>query len=85
MLRVLIGGVFCIAILGCAKPSAPSRELPDFSLTGVTIDGTSPFDRGTLRGRAWIASFVYTRCSGPCPVLTSNTVSRTSLMVFTTS
>ncbi len=25
-----------------------------------------------LRGRVWIADFVFTRCSGPCPVMSAN-------------
>ena len=49
----------------------PQLALPDFTLTAVTIDGTSPFDRSALRGRAWIADFVYTRCTGPCPMLSA--------------
>lgn len=55
----------------CSPAVAPKKTLPDFSLTAVTIDGTSPFDAKTLRGRAWIADFVYTRCAGPCPMLTA--------------
>ena len=48
------------------------RALPDFSLTAVTIDGTSPLDLRALRGRVWIVDFVYTSCAGPCPMLTAN-------------
>lgn len=25
-----------------------------------------------LRGKTWVADFIFTRCAGPCPVLTSN-------------
>ena len=66
--------VFYIAILiasGCAKAPPPLRELPDFALTAVTVDGVSPLDSRALRGRVWIADFVYTSCAGPCPMLTS--------------
>ena len=56
---------------GCGK-APPLRSLPDFSLTAVTVDGTSPLDLRALRGRIWIADFVYTRCGGPCPMLTAN-------------
>ncbi len=59
-------------ISGCARVPAPIRALPDFSLTAVTVDGTSPLDLRALRGRAWIVDFVYTRCAGPCPMLTAN-------------
>ncbi len=72
---MLLSSVFYIALFfisGCAPAPKPQKALPDFSLTGVTIDGTSPFDLRTLRGRAWIADFVYTRCTGPCPMMTAN-------------
>jgi len=71
----LLSTVLYIVILlisGCSPAPKPQRELPDFSLTAVTVDGTSPFDLGTMRGRVWVADFVYTRCSGPCPMLTAN-------------
>ena len=67
--------VFYIAFFSfsaCSPAPKPQKALPDFTLTAVTVDGTSPFDLRTMRGRAWIADFVYTRCAGPCPMLTAN-------------
>jgi protein SCO1/2 len=72
---VLLSVVFYFAtfvISGCAKAPPPLRTLPDFSLTAVTVDGTSPLDLRALRGRAWIVDFVYTTCAGPCPMLSAN-------------
>ncbi len=72
---MLLSSVFYIAVFlisGCTPAPKASHALPDFALTAVTIDGTSPFDLRTLRGRAWVADFVYTRCAGPCPMLTAN-------------
>ncbi len=72
---MLLSVVLYIAIFffsACAPSDAPRRALPDFSLTAVTVDGTSPLDLAALRGRVWIADFVFTRCSGPCPMLTAN-------------
>ncbi|MBI3289265.1 MAG: SCO family protein [Elusimicrobia bacterium] len=72
---MLLSIVFCIATLavsGCSPSPQPRRELPDFSLTGVTVDGVVPFDRAALRGRVWVADFIYTRCAGPCPLLTAS-------------
>jgi protein SCO1/2 len=72
---VLLSVVFYITtfvISGCGRAPAPLRALPDFSLTAVTVDGTSPLDLRALRGRVWIADFVYTRCAGPCPMLSAN-------------
>ena len=72
---MLLSSVFYIGLMlisACGPAPKAQRELPDFSLTAVTVDGTSPFDLRTLRGRPWIADFVYTRCAGPCPLLTAN-------------
>jgi protein SCO1/2 len=43
-------------------------ETPPFSLVDqngqrVTIE--------TLRGHPWVASFIFTRCAGPCPIMTA--------------
>lgn len=75
---MLIRSVFYIVVLlisACSPAPKPQKALPNFSLTAVTIDGTSPLTLETLRGRVWIADFVYTRCAGPCPMLTANMAS----------
>ncbi len=72
---MFLSAVFCFAtfvISGCAKAPPAIRALPDFALTAVTVDGTRPLDLAALRGRAWVADFVYTRCAGPCPMLSAN-------------
>lgn len=55
---------------GCAK-NAPDvfLDAPDFQLTersGRTVS------RDDLKGKVWIASFVFTRCAGPCPLISGN-------------
>jgi protein SCO1 len=60
------------ALSGCSRAPAPVAALPDFALTGVTVDGAGPFDLAAMKGRPWIAGFVFTRCSGPCPLITEN-------------
>ena len=72
MLLSVVFYIITLLISGCAKAPPPLRALPDFSLTAVTVDGTSPLDLRALRGRVWIADFVYTNCAGPCPMLTAN-------------
>jgi cytochrome oxidase Cu insertion factor (SCO1/SenC/PrrC family) len=61
-----------LLISACSPAPKPQKPLPDFSLTAVTVDGTSPFDLRTMKGRVWIADFIFTRCAGPCPMLTAN-------------
>jgi protein SCO1/2 len=77
--RVLMSVVFCVgAFVICAcRPSEhapPPRPLPEFSLRATTSAGGAPRELtpASLRGRVWVADFVFTRCSGPCPLLTAN-------------
>lgn len=72
MFLSVIFSALTFVISGCRPAPAQFRALPDFALTGVTVDGTSPLDRRALRGRMWVVDFVYTRCSGPCPLLTAH-------------
>ncbi|MCC6756191.1 MAG: SCO family protein [Solirubrobacterales bacterium] len=51
------------------EPSLPVLyELPDFQLTDS--DG-APFDRSRMRGKVWVADFIFTTCTGPCPLLST--------------
>ncbi|MEK6675269.1 MAG: SCO family protein [Planctomycetota bacterium] len=43
------------------------KEIPDFKLTECH---NRPVSRSDLAGHVWLANFVFTRCSGPCPELT---------------
>jgi protein SCO1/2 len=45
-------------------------QVPDFTLTDQR---NQPFGSAELRGKIWIANFIFTRCSGPCPVMTHRT------------
>src|SRR5205823_3728016 len=52
-------------------PAADDRpvasDLPDFILTER---GGQTVSKADLRGKVWVASFVFTRCTGPCPSVT---------------
>lgn len=55
-------------------PNPPEGEilLPAFGYVGDwALTGTDgkPFGGGDLKGKAWIADFVFTRCAGPCPAM----------------
>lgn len=45
------------------------RPAPDFHLTERSGREVSLAD---LKGKVWLASFIYTNCPGPCPVITRN-------------
>jgi len=42
-------------------------QVADFTLTNQTGRAVSLAD---LRGRVWIADIIFTRCAGPCPIMT---------------
>ena len=76
----LVPFVVAAALAGCSKPSATaptandalSLPIAEFALTERSGNIVKKAD---LHGRVWIASFIFTRCSGPCPQVTS-TVAR---------
>ena len=69
--------LFLVHSLGCAPtgstPSGSTKPdisipVPDFTLTERSGKKVS---RDDLKGKVWVASFVFTRCSGPCPQVTA--------------
>ncbi|MGQ0644158.1 MAG: SCO family protein [Elusimicrobiota bacterium] len=52
---------------GRAAPRAYGT-VPEFSLTNQKGEAVGLDD---LRGRPWVASFIFTRCQGPCPLITA--------------
>jgi protein SCO1/2 len=58
-------------ILGGCQRAAPLPVLgtvPSFTLTAQ--DG-STFDSAVLADKVWVADFIFTNCTGPCPRMTS--------------
>jgi cytochrome oxidase Cu insertion factor (SCO1/SenC/PrrC family) len=47
--------------------AAPGDAVPAFSLLD---QNGAKFDNSKLAGRVWIANFIFTRCQGPCPLMT---------------
>jgi protein SCO1/2 len=43
-------------------------QLPEFQLTSQS---GQPFDRKSMEGSIWVADFIYTTCTGPCPRMSS--------------
>lgn len=67
-------GILILAIAiatGCAnraKNLPVYGTVPEFRLTDSC---GRPFDSRSLDGKVWVADFIYTRCPGPCPRMTS--------------
>ena len=47
--------------------SFPARELPEFEFPEC-MGGT--VSRESMKGKRWLANFIFTRCAGPCPLMT---------------
>lgn len=64
----------CVVLLavGCSQkaPSEPPviADLPEFTLLDQDAE---IFDRETLKGKLWVADFVFTHCRATCPRLTA--------------
>lgn len=43
--------------------------LPDFTMTAVGPRTETPFSRADMLGSVWVVDFIFTRCGGPCPLL----------------
>src|SRR5215475_7419843 len=70
-LRVVSGIALALLMSGCVKPRELPElgEVPQFHLTAQT---GQPFDSKILDGHVWVADFIYTTCTGPCPMMSSH-------------
>jgi len=76
LLGVTTSIAVCLVLLR-SRPALPVvSRVPGFSLVDQT-GGT--FGSEQLAGSVWVASFIYTTCEGPCPVIVSRlaTLART--------
>src|SRR3954452_3323939 len=71
--------LLAFAACSCTPPGGPTPPaddirfpVPDFALTERS---GKPVTKADLAGKVWVASFVFTRCPGPCPAVTA-TVAR---------
>lgn len=76
MVRRLLIALVALLLLpfafSCQQRSRPVEDygpVGEFALTERTGDTVRDSD---LRGKVWIASFVFTRCTGPCPQVTAS-------------
>jgi cytochrome oxidase Cu insertion factor (SCO1/SenC/PrrC family) len=69
LVRFLLAATFLI--VSCSKKEEPLPILsavPEFSLTERNGQALSLQD---LRGKVWIADFIFTNCAGTCPIMTT--------------
>lgn len=71
MWRFLVSAAFLA--IACAGCTSPVPELPDLGSVGdfqLTERSGRTVTQADLQGKVWVASFVFTRCTGPCPQVT---------------
>jgi protein SCO1/2 len=71
MIRALPPLVLALLMAACVKPKElpVMGDVPEFQLTAQT---GQPFDSKVLDGHVWVADFIYTTCTGPCPMMTAH-------------
>jgi protein SCO1 len=52
---------------GAVQPLLVYGQIADFTLTNQDAGAVSLAD---LRGKVWVADIIFTRCAGPCPIMT---------------
>ncbi|QEL15403.1 SCO family protein [Limnoglobus roseus] len=70
-LSASVGGAFLAQSLRSKKPTPPAddTELPTVPAFHLTERSGKSVTNADLTGKVWIASFVFTRCSGTCPAV----------------
>jgi cytochrome oxidase Cu insertion factor (SCO1/SenC/PrrC family) len=75
---MVVAGVFFFSVNYWTGETSPTQDLPllyetpEFVLTNCTRE---PVSRGDLLGHNWVVNFIFTRCQGPCPLMTQKMVS----------
>jgi len=69
-LRVSAVSILSLLLASCVRPTALPilGEIPEFQLTAQT---GQVFDSHSLDGHVWVADFIYTTCTGPCPMMSA--------------
>jgi protein SCO1/2 len=68
MKYVIAGALLLLAACTQTKPLPVLGQLPEFQLTA---QNGQTFDSHSLDGHVWVANFIYTTCTGPCPMMSS--------------
>lgn len=74
--RRLLPLILCLIVASCqhgVSPEYHDSENNDYGPVGdfhLIERSGRPVTQDDLRGKAWVASFVFTRCTGPCPQIT---------------
>jgi protein SCO1/2 len=80
---MIVAAVFLFNVYRWAGETARVQDLPrlyetpEFTLTNCTGESVT---RKDLLGMNWVVNFIFTRCQGPCPLMTQKMVSLQTLL-----
>ncbi len=66
---ILLGSVGCRLTPQSSRTNLDLGEVPEFRLTD---QNDRPVSRDDLRGKVWVASFIFTRCATLCPQVSAS-------------
>lgn len=69
-MKIALAVVIAAALAGCSRkePLPVYGQVPPFVLTSQT--GAAFDSAQALKGKVWVADFMFTTCMGPCPLMT---------------
>lgn len=68
MKKSLLLILVAIAFAGCQRKALPVLgQIPEFQLTSQEA---KPFTQQEMKGKVWVADFIFTSCGGACPLMT---------------
>lgn len=71
MRRRLGLAAFCLLSLGCTDPAAKLPHYDRVPSFAMTNSHGQPVNGNDLRGKVWVADFIYTNCPAECPMMSS--------------
>ena len=77
LLFPIVVGVGLLVLRQIEVSSLARRPLPHLGNVGqfsLTNQDNQKFGSADLAGKVWIADFVFTNCHGPCPIISSRSV-----------
>ena len=68
MKKLLFSLLLVLASAACQQKELPVLgKIPDFTLSS---QDAKPFTQADMRGKVWVADFIFTSCGGACPLMT---------------
>jgi protein SCO1/2 len=61
----------CLILIACFPRNSSLPVYYGVPLFDLIAQDGQPFNSRVLRGKIWVADFIYTTCPGPCPRMTS--------------